>query len=92
MAVGAVGMTLPEKGEADESWATAVVGNSTVPVPLGRDSGACLPAVGLGAHLSTAESELAPWASWRPVGFASSGSAGARPVFHFVKVILQGRT
>ena len=43
-------------------------------------------------YWGTAESELAPWASWMPAGFASSGSTGARPVIHFVKVILQGRT
>ena len=43
-------------------------------------------------YWATAKSELAPWAGWMPAGLASSGSTGARPVIHFVKVILQGRT
>ena len=75
-------MTLPEKGEADESWATVVVGNSTGPVPLGRDSGACFPAGGAVAKL-----ELAFSAGLMSPGIAGSRDAKAMRVLGCVRVL-----
>ena len=82
MAVGAVGMTLPEKGEADESWATGVVGNSTGPVPLGRDSGACFPAGG-----AVAKPKLVSSAGLMCPGIAGGRDARAMRVFSCVKLL-----
>ena len=81
MAVGAVGMTLPEKGEADEPWATGVVGTSTGPVPLGRDSGACFPAGG-----AVAKPKLVSSAGLMCPGIAGGRDARAMRVFSCVKL------
>ena len=78
----AIEVASPERRRADEPVGLVAI------LGLAGD----LMALQLRQYWGTAESELAPWASWMPAGFASSGSTGARPVIHFVKVILQGKT
>ena len=75
-------MTLPEKGEADEPWATGVVGTSTGPVPPGRDPGARFSADGAVAKL-----ELAFSAGLMCPGIAGSRDAKAMRVLSCVKVL-----
>ena len=78
---GAMGVTLPERGRADEPWVTGVVGTSTGPVPLGRDSGACFPAGG-----AVAKPKLVSSAGLMCPGIAGGRDARAMRVFSCVKL------
>ena len=80
---GAVGIASPEKGEADEPWATGVVGASAGPVLQGRDTGALFPVGGAVARLKLPSS-----AGLMCPDIAGSEGARAGWVFRLVRIRL----